>query len=116
MVGSPLVLCNRSHDGIGFQPVHRPYGTYKGQIKTIRMDLQYDFSSDAANPAQRRIEQLERLLGCFQKALGHELPNQLVALQGLARLIEMEQADRLDEEGRATCCAWPTLPGGWTVW
>jgi signal transduction histidine kinase len=65
------------------------------------MDLQYDFGSDAANPAQRRIEQLERLLGCFQKALGHELPNQLVALQGLARLIEMEQAERLDEEGRA---------------
>lgn len=26
------------------------------------------------------------LLRCFQKALGHELPNQLVAIQGLARL------------------------------
>ena len=65
------------------------------------MDLQYDFGPDAANPERRRIEQLERLLGCFQKALGHELPNQLVALQGLARLIEMEQADRLDDEGRA---------------
>jgi two-component system OmpR family sensor kinase len=71
------------------------------QIKTILMDLQYDFGPDPADPARRRIEQLERLLGCFQKALGHELPNQLVALQGLARLIEMEQADRLDEEGRA---------------
>ena len=65
------------------------------------MDLQYEFGPDAANPAGRRVEQLERLLGCFQKALGHELPNQLVALQGLARLIEMEQADRLDDEGRA---------------
>ncbi len=64
------------------------------------MDLQYDFGPDAANPERRKIEQLERLLGCFQKALGHELPNQLVALQGMARLIEMEQADRLDEEGR----------------
>ena len=65
------------------------------------MDLQYDFGPDPADPSRRRVEQLERLLGCFQKALGHELPNQLVALQGLARLIEMEQADRLDEEGRA---------------
>jgi signal transduction histidine kinase len=64
------------------------------------MDLQYDFSPDPANQSRRGIEQLERLLGCFQKALGHELPNQLVALQGLARLLEMEQADRLDEEGR----------------
>lgn len=64
------------------------------------MDLRFDFGPDPANPA-RRVEQLERLLGCFQKALGHELPNQLVALQGLARLIEMEQADRLDDEGRA---------------
>jgi signal transduction histidine kinase len=64
------------------------------------MDLQYDFGPDAANPLRPRVEQLERLLGCFQKALGHELPNQLVALQGLARLVEMEQADRLDAEGR----------------
>jgi signal transduction histidine kinase len=65
------------------------------------MDLQYDFGPDAANPLRPRVDQLERLLGCFQKALGHELPNQLVALQGLARLIEMEQADRLDDEGRS---------------
>jgi two-component system, OmpR family, sensor histidine kinase TctE len=64
------------------------------------MDLRYDFGPDPADPA-RQVEQLERLLSCFQKALGHELPNQLVALQGLARLIEMEQADRLDDEGRA---------------
>lgn len=65
------------------------------------MDLQYDLGPDAANPLRPRVDQLERLLACFQKALGHELPNQLVALQGLARLIEMEQADRLDDEGRA---------------
>jgi signal transduction histidine kinase len=64
------------------------------------MDLQYDFGPDPMNATRRGAEQLERLLGCFQKAVGHELPNQLVALQGLARLIELEQADRLDEEGR----------------
>jgi signal transduction histidine kinase len=65
------------------------------------MDLQYDFGPDPTHPARRATEQLERLLACFQKALGHDLPNQLVALQGLARLVEMEQADRLDENGRA---------------
>lgn len=32
----------------------------------------------------------ERLLAMLQKALGHELPNQLLAIQGLARLLEME--------------------------
>jgi signal transduction histidine kinase len=65
------------------------------------MDLRYDFGPDPTHPARRETEQLERLLGCFQKALGHDLPNQLVALQGIARLVEMEQADRLDDEGRA---------------
>ncbi len=65
------------------------------------MDLSYDFGPDAANPVARRVEQLERLLACFQRALGHELPNQLVALQGLARLVEQDQAPRLSDEGRA---------------
>jgi len=64
------------------------------------MDIQHDFGPDPANPTSRRLEQLERLLGCFQQALGHELPNQLVALQGLARLVELEQGDRMDEKGR----------------
>lgn len=64
------------------------------------MDIRHDFGADPSDPAGRRLEQVERLLGCYQKALGHELPNQLVALQGLARLLEIEQGDRLDEEGR----------------
>jgi signal transduction histidine kinase len=42
----------------------------------------------------------ERLLACFQKALAHELPNQLIALQGLARLLEEEEAQRLSADGR----------------
>ena len=65
------------------------------------MELHLDFAPDPANPLQCKIEQLERLLGCFQKALGHEFANQLVALQGLARLLVEEQSDRLDEEGRS---------------
>jgi two-component system sensor histidine kinase KdpD len=43
----------------------------------------------------------ERLLAMLQKALGHELPTQLIAVQGLARLLELEEGERLGEEGRA---------------
>jgi signal transduction histidine kinase len=64
------------------------------------MDIQHDFGPDRANPAARKLEQLERLTACFQKALGHELPNQLVALQGLARLAVAECGNRLDADGR----------------
>ena len=49
-----------------------------------------------ANSADR----LARLLAVLQKGLGHELPNQLIAVQGLARLLEMEGGERLTAEGR----------------
>ena len=49
---------------------------------------------------RQRLEQVERLLACFQKALGHELPNQLVALRGLAQMLELEDAQRLGAAGR----------------
>ncbi|HVS34604.1 MAG TPA: HAMP domain-containing sensor histidine kinase [Gemmataceae bacterium] len=65
------------------------------------MDLHYDFGADPANPAQHRVEQLERLAACFQSVIGHDLPNRLIALQGLARLLEDQYANRLDEPGRA---------------
>ncbi len=45
-------------------------------------------------------DSLDDLLALLQKALGHELPNHLVAVQGLARMLEMEQAERLDDEGK----------------
>jgi signal transduction histidine kinase len=40
------------------------------------------------------------LLALLQKALGHELPNQLIAVQGMARLLEMEAGERLGPECR----------------
>src|SRR4051794_21867794 len=49
----------------------------------------------SATPAAERNQQL---LACFQQALGHELPNQLVAIQGLARLVQSEAAERLSPE------------------
>jgi signal transduction histidine kinase len=42
----------------------------------------------------------DRLLALLQKALGHELPNQLIAVQGLARLLDAEARDRLGDDGR----------------
>ena len=55
------------------------------------MEIVLDFTRSAAGPAAApSADQAEQLLACFQKALGHELPNQLVALQGLARLLEGE--------------------------
>ncbi len=40
------------------------------------------------------------LLACYQEALGHELPNRLVSLQGLARLLEEGEGQQLGPEGR----------------
>jgi signal transduction histidine kinase len=48
----------------------------------------------------RRLERLERLLACFQQALGHEMPNQLVAVGGLLRLLDLEEGERLGPDGR----------------
>src|SRR5205085_1375403 len=42
----------------------------------------------------------ERLLAMLQKALGHELPNRLIAVRGLAALLELEDGARLGAEGR----------------
>jgi signal transduction histidine kinase len=75
------------------------------------MDVQYDFARDPADPSGQGREQLERLAGCFQKALGHDLPNQLVALQGLARMLEQEQGGRLDADGRACLLRLAELAG-----
>jgi signal transduction histidine kinase len=49
----------------------------------------------------RALRRAERLLACFQQALGHDLPNRLVAIQGMARLVETDAAAALDEETRA---------------
>lgn len=45
---------------------------------------------------------VERLLACFQQVLGHDLPNKLVALQGLARLLEQDLAGKVDDDARAS--------------
>lgn len=42
----------------------------------------------------------ESLLLCLRKALGHELPNQFVAVQGLVRVLEWEEFHRLSAAGQ----------------
>jgi signal transduction histidine kinase len=42
----------------------------------------------------------ERLLAAYQQALGHDLPNLLVAIQGMVQLMQTEEAERLSPEGR----------------
>jgi signal transduction histidine kinase len=64
---------------------------------------------DATPPAElplstedgRRAARLVRLLAVLQKALGHDLPNVLVGVQGLARLLESEEGERLSADGRS---------------
>jgi signal transduction histidine kinase len=48
----------------------------------------------------RRLERKEWLLAGYQQALGHELPNRLVAIQGLARLVLADHGPRLDPTAR----------------
>jgi K+-sensing histidine kinase KdpD len=54
--------------------------------------------ADSASCNERRSGRTERLLKCFQKAHNHELPNHLVAIQGLVRLLKLEMEPKLDEE------------------
>jgi signal transduction histidine kinase len=64
------------------------------------MEIVHDFAAPPGAGAAPCFPGLEHLLACLQEALGHGLPNQLVAVQGLARLVLEEQGPRLDAEGR----------------
>jgi len=55
------------------------------------MEIAYDFSPrGTADPGRGRLEQLEAQLALYQKAVGHDLPNQMVALQGMAQMLATE--------------------------
>jgi signal transduction histidine kinase len=45
-------------------------------------------------------ERSDRLLALLQRALGHELPNRLIAIQGFVQLLSLEEADHLGAEGK----------------
>src|SRR3954462_5732568 len=55
------------------------------------MEISHDFCPGGnPDPERGRLDLLEMQLALYQKALGHDLPNRMVALQGLARLAELE--------------------------
>src|SRR5437868_10154636 len=53
---------------------------------------------------RRRVLLGEQLLALFRQAMGHDMPNHLVALQGLVRLLEMDEKDRLSLAGQDYLC------------
>jgi signal transduction histidine kinase len=53
-----------------------------------------------ADPTPSAGARLERLLGVLRQGLGHDLANQLVAVRGLASLLETDEAERLSADGR----------------
>jgi signal transduction histidine kinase len=64
------------------------------------MEVVHDFGPRPGAGVAPCLPGLEHLLASLQEALGHCLPNQLVAAQGLALLLLEEQGPRLDAEGR----------------
>jgi signal transduction histidine kinase len=66
------------------------------------MDFFHDFALDArGDPTAQALQQAERLLACWQQALGHELPNQLVGINGLAGVLGEMLDGKLDPEEAA---------------
>ena len=47
-----------------------------------------------------RSQRLERRLEIIRKAVGHDLPNQLVVIQGLLQLLVLEESSRVSAEGQ----------------
>jgi signal transduction histidine kinase len=47
-----------------------------------------------------RVERLERRLEIIRKSISHDLPNQLVAIQGLTQLLSLEESSRFSPDGQ----------------
>ncbi len=77
--------------------MERFLGSWNEQTVTLEFDYR---PGESSHPAQQALAVLELLQACLQSALGHELHNRLVAVQGLAQVLLLEQAERLDDEGR----------------
>jgi K+-sensing histidine kinase KdpD len=57
-------------------------------------------AEDSAKTDKRDRVMPDWLLGCLLKVLGHDLPNQFVAANGLLRLLQSEEGERLGEDGK----------------
>jgi signal transduction histidine kinase len=66
------------------------------------MEVLFDYDPAASpGPDARARERADRLLAYYQQVLGHDLPNLLISVQGLARLIAAENGPRLEADARA---------------
>jgi cell cycle sensor histidine kinase DivJ len=65
------------------------------------MEVLFDYDPAAGKSADARArERADRLLALYQQVLGHDLPNVLVSVQGLARLLNAEYGPRIDPDAR----------------
>ncbi len=65
------------------------------------MEIAHDFSPDGdPDPEKVRLAQLELLLGLYQQALGHDLPNQMVILTAFLGIVETELEPDVAPESR----------------
>jgi signal transduction histidine kinase len=62
------------------------------------MDFVLDFRRTPGAEQAAALEATRSLLACFQTALGHELPNHLVVIQGFARLLQEGAGPQTDED------------------
>lgn len=69
-------------------------------MDTLRESVPAGEPASPCAAALAEPEQTQRLLALYQKALGHDLPNHLVAIQGLARMLELDDGGRLSDRGR----------------
>jgi hypothetical protein len=54
---------------------------------------------DPSADSPRQLQRAARLLDAVRKALNHDLPNHLVAIQGLLHVLELDEAGRFSPEG-----------------
>jgi light-regulated signal transduction histidine kinase (bacteriophytochrome) len=67
------------------------------------MDASSNTSAESPEPARdsgKQLARAERVLASFQQVLNHDLPNQMVAIQGLLQVLELEEGSRLSAEGQ----------------
>src|SRR5262245_34066536 len=65
------------------------------------MDLLLDYTPSARATPGLDHERMVRLLDRYQAYIGHDLPNQLVAIQAYARMLQEHGGAALDPEGRS---------------
>jgi signal transduction histidine kinase len=66
------------------------------------MDVLFDYDpATSSGPEARARDRADQVLACYQQVLGHDLPNLLVSLQGLARLLAEDHSKNVDADGRA---------------